>query len=71
MAEEKEESPKGTPSQIHDLENGIFNMVITLTQTLSLNNDPQTARAYVIHYLERLSAGLQMAGEESGDEQHD
>ncbi len=69
-AQETQES-NATPSQIRDIENGIFNMVITLVQTLSQANPPEKSRAYVIRYLERLSAGLNMAGEEEGESTDD
>lgn len=65
--EEEKQEEQVTPSQIHDIENGIFNMVITLVQTLSQANDPEKSRQYVIHYLNRLSAGLKMAGKNEGE----
>jgi len=71
LNEEEESNTSGTPSEIHELETGIFNLVITLTQLLSQNNNHKQARAYVIRYLERLSAGLRLADEQQGEQQDD
>lgn len=71
MSTEDAQDNTATPSQIREIENGIFNMVITLVQTLSQYNDPQKSREYVIQYLERLSAGLKMAGQKEGESTDD
>lgn len=71
MSNEQAQDDTATPSQVREIENGIFNMVITLVQTLSQYNDPQKSREYVIQYLERLSTGLKMAGENEGEPTND
>lgn len=53
---------------IRELENGIFNMVVTLTKTIQKYSSSDTAKTYVIHYLERLIEGLKMSQDQSGEQ---
>lgn len=56
--EEKNEEESTVPSQIRDIENGIFNMVITLCRHLETKMESDAARRYVASYLDRLAQGL-------------
>lgn len=65
--EEREEQgpPQGPPGP-HELENGIFALVVTLTRTLTTELGADGAREYVSTYLERLAGGLRSTGAEKG-----
>ncbi len=63
----EEETQDLTPSQVREIENGLFNMTITLVQTLTSLVGGEKARAYVIAYLKRLINGLEMADNDQGE----
>lgn len=65
MSEKEEEV--ATPSQIRDLENGIFNLSVTLAQTLSATGNKHEARLYVASYLERIATALKDMQETTGE----
>jgi len=46
------------PSGVRELENGIFNMTVTLVQHLQTEYPQKVAREYVATYLDRLSHEL-------------
>lgn len=52
------DEPEQSSASPHEIENYIFNLVVTLVQDLSAVHPPQAAREYVASYLERLSAEL-------------
>lgn len=72
MTEQKTqaEAQGGEPpaSTTRDLENGIFNMVVTLTKQLSYLTPPDVARNYVASYLLRLAEGLKSVDSNNNDE---
>jgi hypothetical protein len=63
-----EQHEQDKSAAIRELENGIFNMVVTLTRTVQRYSSSETAKTYVIHYLERLIEGLKMTQDQSGDQ---
>lgn len=58
MKEEEEDFQAPPPTRASDMENGIFNIVVTLTRHYSMEMPAHEARARVAEYLDRLAQGL-------------
>jgi len=58
MSDEPEQ-PEESSNSPREIENYIFNLVVTLVQELSAVHPPKAAREYVASYLDRLSTELQ------------
>lgn len=61
------ETEKDQSAAIRELELGIFNMVVALARTIQGYSSPETAKKYVIAYLERIIEGLKMTENDSGE----
>lgn len=61
--QEELQTESEAPPQVREIENGIFNMVITLCQHISVSHPPEVAREYVATYLDRIADGLRQLPE--------
>jgi len=55
-----------TSADVHELENGVFNLVVTFVKQLQETVGPENARNYVAQYLEHLAKQLS-AFEQTGE----